>query len=81
MGYNKIYLNYVMSTVLNDYDRKIRKLISEEEFPTEYVSIINYRFKNIIKSNLIKSKYDELKLKIKEYEKIKEICNNNRKKK
>ena len=75
MRYNRIYLNYMMSSVLNDYDRKIKKLIREEEFPTEYISIVKYRLKKITKNKLIKNKYEELKLKIKEYENIKEIYN------
>lgn len=68
----RFYLNGILQKVIEDYNKKIKNLIIEEEYPSE-CEIIHNRFKTKLKSILNRSKYEELKLKIKEYEELKKL--------
>ena len=67
----RYYLNTILEKVINDYDKKIKKIIiiNEEEYPCEY-KIIQNMFKRKVKKMINCSKYEELILKIKEYEEL-----------
>ena len=68
----RLYINTILQSVIEDYNSKIKKLRLEEEFPAEYEEI-KKDFKTRINLMLYSSKYDEVILKIKEYEAIKDL--------
>lgn len=65
--------NSILQSVIEDYDKKIKKLHFEEEFPAEY-NLIHKNFKEKVKRLIINNKYNKLILKIKEYNMLKELC-------
>lgn len=65
----RYYLNTILEKVINDYDKKIKTLILEEEYPCE-CEIIHNMFKIKVEKMIHCSKYEELILKIKEYEEL-----------
>ena len=65
----RFYINIVLQSVIEDYNKKIKKLRLEEEYPCEYKRI-NNKFQHKVKTLLFYSKYNELILKIKEYEEL-----------
>ena len=70
-----LYINTILQSVIEDYNSKIikLKLKLEEEFPGEYEEI-KKDFKTRINFILYCSKYDEVILKIKEYEALKKVA-------
>ena len=65
----RFYLNRIMQSVIEDYDKKIikMKMNIEEENPIYY----ELTFKDKVKKIFFNSKYDELRYKIKEYNELK----------
>ena len=76
--FQRLYFNIVLQTVIEDYNRKIKKFFKEEEEIPAEIQKIRLKFKSKVNSILKCNKYDELILKIKEYESIKEIIKNNK---
>jgi hypothetical protein len=68
----RLYINSILNSVLEDYNKKIKKLSIEEEYPCECEEI-RRTFKTRINSILYCSKYQELLLKIKEYNEMKAL--------